>query len=413
MNDYSFLLVGNSSNDNRGCEAINRGTLAVLRTSVGPDIKVATGVLADPAVIARQQVDSDEGDPEAFRIAVDLPRSLAGRLRRRVFGGAQPIQVSGLDPWLDKARFVLEVGGDNYSLDYGRPAVHLEIDRQILDRGLPLVIWGASIGPFDADPAFEPEILAHFARLSRIFVRETISRDYLVERGLNNVSLMADPAFLLRPIAPRKVVWDQAAAKGAIGLNFSPFQAKMFGGQAIDYWQFGPAQFDPLVALCAEMVEAVARRYERPILLVPHVMTDFAWNNDWKLLQRVMRALSPSVADRVQCLPPDLRSAQTKWAIAQCSIFAGSRTHATIAAMSSGIPTLTFGYSRKSLGLARDLYGHDDFCIPLQMFSVATVLAAFDRMMDEEEQLKKLVARQRDVSIERALAAGRELLGLT
>jgi colanic acid/amylovoran biosynthesis protein len=412
MNDYSFLLVGNSSNDNRGCEAINRGTLAVLRAATRIDLKAGTGVLADPDVIARQRANCDEGDPETFGIAVDRTRRLAGRLRRRLFGGRQPIRVTGLDPWLGNARMVLEVGGDNYSLDYGRPDVHLEIDRQILDQGLPLAIWGASIGPFDADPAFETEILAHFARLSRIFVRETISHDYLVERGLRNVSLMADPAFLLKPAAPPEILWDEAAAKGAIGLNFSPFQAKMFGGEAINYWQFGPAQFDPLVALCAQMVAALVRRYDRPILLVPHVITDFAWNNDWALLQRVMGALAPSIRDRVQCLPSNLRSAELKWAIAACSMFAGSRTHSTIAAMSSGIPTLTFGYSRKSVGLARDLYDHDDFCIPLNRFSVAAVMAAFDRMMEQEGDLKLLVARQSGISVERALAAGRELLAL-
>ena len=43
--------------------------------------------------------------------------------------------------------------------------------------------------------------------------------------------------------------------------------------------------------------------------------------------------------------------------ISQCSYFIGARTHATIAAYSTGVPTLTLGYSVKSQGIAKDLFG--------------------------------------------------------
>ncbi len=43
--------------------------------------------------------------------------------------------------------------------------------------------------------------------------------------------------------------------------------------------------------------------------------------------------------------------------IARCRMFVGARTHATIAAYSSAVPTLVLGYSIKSRGIAADIFG--------------------------------------------------------
>ena len=53
--------------------------------------------------------------------------------------------------------------------------------------------------------------------------------------------------------------------------------------------------------------------------------------------------------------------------ISQCSLFIGARTHATIAAYSSCVPTLVIGYSVKSKGIATDLFGtYERFVLPVQ-----------------------------------------------
>ena len=48
---------------------------------------------------------------------------------------------------------------------------------------------------------------------------------------------------------------------------------------------------------------------------------------------------------------------EMKGFIARCRFFVGARTHATIAAYSSCVPTLVVGYSVKAGGLQRDLLG--------------------------------------------------------
>ena len=45
----------------------------------------------------------------------------------------------------------------------------------------------------------------------------------------------------------------------------------------------------------------------------------------------------------------------------------GARTHATIAAYSSAVPTLVIGYSTKAKGIARDLFGSEThYVLPVQ-----------------------------------------------
>ena len=75
----------------------------------------------------------------------------------------------------------------------------------------------------------------------------------------------------------------------------------------------------------------------------------------------------------------DQNAQQLKWVISQCSFFIGARTHATIAAYSTGVPTLVLGYSVKSKGIARDLFGDEThYVLPYQdITSGNTILERF------------------------------------
>ena len=56
-------------------------------------------------------------------------------------------------------------------------------------------------------------------------------------------------------------------------------------------------------------------------------------------------------------IPDTLNTREYKAIISQCKVFIGARTHSTIAAYSTCVPTFVFGYSIKSLGIAKDLFG--------------------------------------------------------
>jgi len=90
------------------------------------------------------------------------------------------------------------LGGDNYTMDYGRPDYMLEMTNVLLSTGKPVVLWGASVGPFTSDPEFELAMRDQLPKLSLILARETETLAYLKSIGVeDNVRLVADPAFLM------------------------------------------------------------------------------------------------------------------------------------------------------------------------------------------------------------------------
>jgi polysaccharide pyruvyl transferase WcaK-like protein len=406
-----IILVGNSSNANRGCEAIARGTLAILRAAAGDGLEVVSGVIVHSDVASRS-VAKAGGDDEPRQVPVrpHLSRSLAARIGSRLSGQRMRFAFDGVEELLDGATRAIEVGGDNYSLDYGKPYAFLDLDDLLRSAGVTPAIWGASIGPFAEDPAFEAEIARHLAGLDHIFVRESVTLDYLHRLGLGNVTLMADPAIMMAPCAPKDPAWDVGAFEGAIGLNFSPFQARHLSGSGHAYWQTDADELSALAEFGAEVVRRLLRDQERPILLVPHVTAPEIWNNDHALLQAIERRLEQGEKQRVAVLPDSLTAPEVKWAIGRCSVFAGSRLHSTIGALSSGVPTLAFGYSQKAKGVMRDLYGHDEMCLKAECFDLAHVTAGVTRLLADADSLREIIAARLPEWRESALSAGRKLL---
>ena len=74
---------------------------------------------------------------------------------------------------------------------------------------------------------------------------------------------------------------------------------------------------------------------------------------------------------------------ELKGYIARCRFFIGARTHSTIAAYSSGVPTLVLGYSVKSKGIAKDLFGtYENYVLTVQQLKEYSELGrAFKSIM--------------------------------
>ena len=405
-----IVLVGNGTNTNRGCEAIARGTLKIFKEITGGEVNMTSGVIVhtdEAAQIARNV--SGEGQPSQFAIRPRLNTSLGIRIRSKLFNSRRPFTFEKVVEKVRGAGLVLEVGGDNYSLDYGKPYAFIDLDNAVRATGVPLAIWGASIGPFSDDVGFETEMKKHLSSLEHVFVRETVSFEYLKSLGLSNITLMADPAILMPPQVPENPSWDINTFKGAIGLNMSPFQARQLGKNGHAYWETDPSELSALADFGSELVRWILQKDERPVLLIPHVMAEEVWNNDHVLLCDIYRRLNAKMKERVTVLPDTLNAPQLKWALGQCSVFAGSRTHSTLGAISSGVPTLAFGYSRKAKGLMRDLYGHDEMCLQGELFDFQSVTSSLQRLIDNETPLRTAIAGVMPLWRERALNAGRIL----
>ena len=91
----------------------------------------------------------------------------------------------------------------------------------------PIIIWGASVGPFTKDKIFEKYMKEHLKKVSGIFARETITIDYLNSIGIkDNVYYTADPAFLLEAKKPSSTKLKYKIEKNGIGFNLSPLMPK-------------------------------------------------------------------------------------------------------------------------------------------------------------------------------------------
>lgn len=110
------------------------------------------------------------------------------------------------------------------------------------------------------------------------------------------------------------------------------------------------------------LIDYILENTDCHIALIPHVM--WKYNDDRLTLIELYNGYQGN--ERV-VLFEDMPARKIKYVISKCRMFIGARTHATIAAYSSCVPTLVVGYSVKARGIARDLFGTEDhYVLPVQ-----------------------------------------------
>lgn len=390
---------------NRGCEAIVRGTMEILRHEFGPDVRALAGVGGGSQAAIASQINS-EIDPNLSAFAVSSPSGprwspawFAAKINYH-FGTAFKVNLSEIRPQVQSASLALQVGGDTYSLDYGRPVYYMMIDRFLQSHGLPVVLWGASVGPFDTEPEFAIRMFDHLRNLSAVFVRESASYNYLRSHGVSdNVHLMADPAFVMQPVEPPMEKIGFALPEGAIGINLSPMVAFYRGQRPAD------VDLEEWLSFCIHLVKATAT-LKRPILLVPHVGSSDPGNGDFGLLHSICQAVGNDVSVPLMVLPDGLNAAELKWIIARCAVFAGARTHSTIAALSSQVPTLSIAYSLKANGINRDVFGHLDHCIHVADLTIENFTEGLHTLFGNELAIRRHLQSRIPELQARAFASG-------
>lgn len=381
-----FYLSGQRTFDNRGCEAIVRSTVDLLTAQFG-DVEVLVPATDE----ARDSIQWPEAAARGVRfVRAYLP--LQGRywvqLQRLPFPSLQGADWPFPMPaWLAKdlasVDAVLAVGGDNYSLDYRIPSPIMAVDRFAMDMGKPVILWGGSVGPFDRVPALVAPMTRHLSRMHHVAARESVSYDYLTDKlGLRNVIRMADPAFVL---APEPVDTDAfwPTGNGVLGLNVS---------ELIERYR-RPGQ--DLRTEVGEFIRHVVTAHGMGVLLVPHVnpLTDNGVGGDSAYMSPLLAQVA-DLGDAVKMMPRHFNAAQTKYVISKLRFFIGARTHATIAALSSVVPTISIAYSVKARGINRDLFGSEDMVLQTPDVSAASLRQALERLLRDESSLRSTLTRR-------------------
>lgn len=406
-----FILAGNGPYLNRGCEAIVRGTVKILRHHY-----------IDPKFICISHFNSrkeykDQRDNEVDESIQHLatyrpnkneaistlykPKTLKYIYRNFLDKNRLGYSIYGdVFPQLPHAMAVLSIGGDNYSLDYVIPSLFTALDDAVIDNKKPLIIWGASIGPFNSMPDYEDYMSRHLRDVNGIFARESATIDYLNSIGVReNVYLVADPAFLMDPVKPDNFTEDFPPNREAIGINLSPLMAKYITGGDIDAW----------AGMAASIIDQVADKTRMPLYLIPHVT--IPTSDDYAFLERAL-SLAKCGKREIFLVPPRYNAAEIKWIISKMTVFAGARTHSTIAALSSGVPTLSFSYSIKALGINHDIFGHANYCIGPKNLEGGTVSDRILSLLDDSTAIGQELSNNIPRIRMRALGAGISLKNL-
>lgn len=397
-----IYLTGQRSFGNRGCEAIVRSTVIMLNQIFG---KIEVLVPSDD--IARdQQQWPESADYGVCFVHAYMPAHM------RFWAHFQRLPFK----WLKQAGWpfpfpktvredirsvdaVLAVGGDNYSLDYRLPSLLMGLDSLAMELGKPVFLWGASVGPFEAEPDFVPTVRDHLKKMTTIFARESITYSYLTQTlGLTNVLQMADPAFTLaKESVEVNSFWPKHGSNGVLGLNISPLiERYKFSGQD----------------LRAETIQFIHDAVEKGfgVLLVSHVvpLDGTEKNNDASYMAAMLSELS-ALGDAVTIMPSGFNASQIKYVISLLRFFIGARTHATIAALSNSIPTLSIAYSVKAKGINRDLLGDMPVVLPTPELTADTLMAGLDYLIANEVEIKAQLEKQLPLWSERVELAGTEV----
>jgi len=256
------------------------------------------------------------------------------------------------------AQAVLDIsGGDSFTDLYGQRRFNTVtlFKKIVLENRVPLILLPQTYGPFSASKnrGVAEGILRQarmaWARDERSFARlkELLGSSFDPERHGCGV----DVAFGLESVKPNQPLpetilrWLEDRTLPVAGINVSGL---IYNDQA------GAARSYGLKAGYREVILGLVRRLLKEsdcrIVLVPHVVTPPGhYESDVEACAAV--AVSAGSDGRVAVLPALEDPRPVKWVIGQLDWFCGTRMHATIAGLSSGVPTAAIAYSDKTLGV--------------------------------------------------------------
>ena len=324
------VLYMHTGSGNRGCEAIVRTTSTILN---GPhDTVLWTFAKSEDeisGVVSRfEKVIVSE---EIKRFSTAYFEALF--LRKICHQDCANMKVFLRQQFKDN--IAISVGGDNYCYPWSATQ-NARLNCEIRKHCRATVLWGCSIDP----DAITPEIREDLSKYDLITAREPLTFELL--KAINpNVIRVADPAFILeREDLPLP---ENFIEGNTVGINISPLIMKYGteGSLILDNYR--------------NMIRSIIKETDMNVCFIPHVMWEN--NNDLKPLRVLYDEFKQTGRT---CIITSGNAAQLKGYIARCRLFVGARTHATIAAYSTGVPTLVVGYSVKSRGIAIDLLGTEE-----------------------------------------------------
>ncbi len=139
--------------------------------------------------------------------------------------------------------------------------------------------------------------------------------------------------------------------------------------------------------MCVEIAHKVLSTTGRPLILIPHVT--IPGDNDHELLSSIYQQLGEN--KNIYLLPSTLSAAELKYVISKCDAVIASRTHAAIAAFSTGVPALCLSYSTKTEGLCVDMFNSLDYCINAKSITSAVIIERLNNVLNNSKYIREVL----------------------
>ena len=261
----------------------------------------------------------------------------------------------------------ISVGGDIYCYDdYPK---YIQLHQMICQRGCKTILLGCSLNEkLFNDPKFVEDMKSY----DYISARESLTYELLKKAGLKSIGLSPDSAFTL----PKEEVQlpSNFVENNTVGINVSPLvmEREQEDNMLLDNYR--------------NLIAYILNKTDYEVALIPHVIWE--GNDDRSILNKLYDEFKKS--ERIAVIQ-DCNCMQLKGYIAKCRFFVGARTHATIAAYSTEVPTLVVGYSIKSRGIAKDIFGSEEnYVIPIEQINEENKLTqAFIWLQENENHIKE------------------------
>lgn len=405
-----FYLAGQKDFGNRGCEALVRSVSSIIRARIpNAEFLVPTFDRARDAKQWPQMAESGctfiDGPKRSSiikwwnRICLRIP-SIVG-----LWEPKYSLEKRVRDE-LEECDAVLMIGGDTISLDYGPGSLFLWSGFMDAAKraGHPTILFAASVGPFDKSPVIERYMIRHLLGYSAICVRESSSLRYLEQLGLNNVTLVADPAFTLMPESVDSVRPYDNPGEGVLAFNVSPL---------INTSWLANNPGKSLIDECAAFILRVLSETKLSVALLPHVdpLDGAIENSDSHFMSSLLAAVG-NKTNRVSLVPRGLNAAQLKFIVGCSRFLIAARTHATVAGWSQCVPTVSIAYSVKARGLNIDLFGTHDYVLDTPKVSRETLWTSYVMLEEREVELRAQLADKMPVWRENARKSVDVLMGI-
>lgn len=384
----NILINGQSNFGNRGCEALVRSIIYLLKENYE---SVTIFVPSKDFKLDSKQFHDYEKHgvifvpfhyPTILRIFIQFQRLPIKWLQAVAPSFLLPRSLRALFKKMD---MVISLGGDMYTYEGRLPTWILTLDKMAIDLRIPVYLVSSSLSDFSEVNGYSAHLSNHFKKFTGLVVREAVSFDIAKNKlGLDKVKLIPDIAFTL----PKEQLdllpfWPKKTKNGVVGINLSPLVEEMANKRNSQSPKF----------VVKEFIKNLIEHFDFSVLLVPHVagLDGAEANNDYLFLKGILSELG-DFGGRLAICPEFLNAPQTKFVISNCRFFYGARTHSVIGAISSSVPTVSLTYSNKGMGIARYIFSERPMSASVFDFTPQDLIDSLEYMLANEFELKSHIA---------------------